>query len=289
MNFSPEQLTVIQSKHGARNQLFFAVMLKYFEENGRFPKQVDPELHQFIAAISKLLNLEGHIDGHWRNRSTERFKREIRLIFGFRIATLHDKVAFFAYCQTYIFPYAPRFEQTLEQAYGYFKEQKLEPYSDHQLQRFLSEAHYQFEQALFARISDSLSEVTKRRLDQLLKCSNNEDSIRKENAELEVTNPLHTISDTLQPINLVDLKDQRVDLKVNSITLAVQKHQYLKQLQLSDNLENKDCSRKLLVSYYERILTERPSSIARYQPERRYAYLVIFCYVCQQLSTDTGV
>ena len=106
MNFSQEQIITIQGKHGEQNHFIFAVMLKFFEVNGRFPRQKEPELHNIIATVRKTLHLSANINGDWNNRSTERFKQEIRLLFGFRVATLDDKAAFVTYCETYIFPYA---------------------------------------------------------------------------------------------------------------------------------------------------------------------------------------
>lgn len=286
MNFSQEQIEAIQGKHGTQNQFVFSVMLKFFEEYGRFPQQKDPDLKKIIPSVSKILHLQINEESKWDNRSAERFKKEIRQHFGFRSPTLQDKAAFISYCQTYIFPYAPRPEQALEQAYGYFREQKLEPYSNKQLERFLNEAHHQFEDMLFSAITQSLSENTKKQLDHLLKCRDNEDSIIDEDLPLKAVRNAPDLPSNFKPINIVELKDQRVELKFDSIVWFVQKHQHLNQLQLPINLESKGCSRMLLIRYYERILTERLSSIARYHPEKRYACLAIFCYICHQLSSD---
>ena len=37
IHFTPQQLATIHNKHGAQNQLIFATMLKFFEENVVFP------------------------------------------------------------------------------------------------------------------------------------------------------------------------------------------------------------------------------------------------------------
>ena len=289
MNFSQEQIITIQGKHGEQNHFIFAVMLKFFEVNGRFPRQKEPELHNIIATVRKTLHLSANINGDWNNRSTERFKQEIRLLFGFRVATLDDRAAFVTYCETYIFPYAFKPDQMLDQAYDYFKEQKLEPYSEQQIQRFLNEVHHQFEQTLFANITSSLSETTKKQLDQLIKCEDDASTDHADGVKLKVVTSAFDLSTTASHklINFIELKDTDVELKMHSIVWAVQKHQHLKQLQVPTNLENTGCSRKLLMHYYERILTEKPSSIARYQPNTRYAYLAMFCYIRQQLSADT--
>lgn len=288
MNFSQEQIAVIQSKHGKQNQFVFAIMLKFFEINGSFPKQNDPDLQKIMTAVNKMLQLEINGESSWVNRSAERFKQEIRSFFGFRLAAWSDKGAFFDYCQTYIFPYAPKSEQALEQAHSYFKEQKLEPYSKQQIERFLKEAHHHFEQRLFKDLTNSLSETLKKQLDQLVFCTD-EVSLDSEGVGVKpkTGQPSSNQSEACKPINFIDLKDCQVHLKMSSIVWFVQKHNFLKDLKLPTDLEHKGCFRKLLMRYYERILTEKPSSIARYKPEKRYAYLAIFCYIRQQLSSDT--
>lgn len=297
---SAQELSLLSTKKNTGNQSVFGILLQFFKQHKRFPEANDQILlkdifcsltntlqllpDDYLVMMQQCLNDQ--------MRTVRRFKQEIRLFFGFRMATLDDKAAFITYCQTYIFPYAPKPEQVLAQAYDYFKEQKLEPYSEQQLQRFLKEAHHQFEQALFATISDSLSEATKKQLDQLIQCADdvNIDNDRSDNSrpKLNLVQPATDFSSTpLKPINFIELKDRSIELKMDSITWTVQKHQYLKQLHLPTNLEHKGCSRRLLMRYYERLLTEKPSSIARYQPVTRYAYLTIFCYIRQQLSADT--
>lgn len=289
VTLSAKELSLISAKRDKAGQNVFGVLLQFFKQHQRFPKTNDQlPLREIIHSLANTLQILS--DDHLmilqqclndQMRTVRRFKQEIRILFGFKVATMDDKAAFLTYCQTYIFPYAFRTEQALAQAYEYFKEQKLEPYSEQQIQRFLNEAHDQFEKALFTKITNALTEDTKKQLDQLLKCGDQE--AIAENATLKVVKT----AKTNKPINFVEIKDTSVELKMQSIVWVVKKHQHLKQLQLPTDLENKDCTRKLLMQYYERILREKPSKIARYQPLTRYAILAIFCYIRQQLSADT--
>ena len=117
ITFTPEQLMLIQNKHGEENQLTFAVMLKFFEKHGRFPVQQNVELKQLVIDSVKYLELGTELavtmDYDWSSRSKERFKQEIRFSLGFRMATLADKAAFIEHCKNTIFVSAPTWDQAL--------------------------------------------------------------------------------------------------------------------------------------------------------------------------------
>ena len=239
-----------------------------------------------------------------QHRTIRQFKQEIRALFGFRPATLDDKPAFLDYCNSYIFPLALKSDEVFAQSLEYFKTQKLEPYSDKQLHRFLNEAHHGFETELFAKITGSLSDNTKKKLDQLLidndlvvdgDDDDNDTTAATESSEVaaeadeqaEENKDKSSTTTDAKPINLGTLKNLQVMLKIHSILAEIQKYQYLEELGLPTNLETPGCTRKLLVKYFERIMSEFPYSIERYKPSKRYAYLTIFCYIRRQLTADT--
>ena len=280
ITFTDEQLMLIQNKYGEQNQLIFAIMLKFFEKHGRFQMQHNLELKQLVIDSAAYLEfdaeflIEEHYD--WNTRSMDRFKQEIRFFFGFRVATLADKTAFIDYCKKTIFGTGSTWDQALEEAYAYFKMKKLEPYSYKQLERFLTTAHHQFELELCEDITRSLSLDTKNKLDQLLIHIDNDDVTPKKTKQA-----IDEIS-----INFTHLKSHRVELKNHSILYEIHKHKHLQDLNIPTVMPCQG-TRKLHVKYYDRILAERPSSIMRYAPSTRYAYLALFCHIRQQLMTDT--
>ena len=79
------------SKRG-ETRLGFAILLSFFRDRGRFPRQeseVDP---QGIATLSRQLNVPTPMDGEafLVGRTAERIRSEIRVRFGFREATVAD-------------------------------------------------------------------------------------------------------------------------------------------------------------------------------------------------------
>ncbi len=270
ITFLPEYTMAIATKKGEYNQLIFAVMLTFFEKNGRFPITKDLELPNFIHAASDYLQSEVALNEcDWTSRTFDRFRQEIRFITGFRQATLKDKESFIAHCKRTIFPMAPTWDQALEQCFDYFKSVKLEPYSEKQLHRFLNAAHHQFESEFFEQIEKILSDKTKKALDQLV-----EDDLTKDDFT------------SIKSITLTTLKETRVYLKMNSVLAEIQKYKNLQHIELPDELM-KTGTRKLLLKYYERVLVESPSHIRNHKASIRYAYLALFCHVRKQIMTDT--
>lgn len=279
---SSDALELIQSKQKGEYQIICGALLLFFQKNNRFPEEVDTLLLvNNIQGISRLLNTET-TDYEFavknclkcKSRTIQRFKQEIRFLFGFRLGTLTDQVSFITHCKNIIFPTAPTWDQAIEQAYVYFKNEKLDPYPEKQLNRLLTTAHYQFEADFFAKIERSLSAQTKKSLDELLP------SIKPET---------NTAAEKFSPIDdapLTQFKFEQVELKIESILQEIQKYTHLKNLNIPNGIENLS-SRKLFVKYYDRVLAERPSSLNKHKPSIRHTYLAIFCMIRQQFMTDT--
>src|ERR1017187_7478095 len=87
----PTDHALVMSKRG-ETRLGFAILLAFFRDRGRFPRQeseVDP---QGIATLSRQLNVPAPMDGEsfLVGRTAERIRAEIRVRFGFREATVAD-------------------------------------------------------------------------------------------------------------------------------------------------------------------------------------------------------
>ena len=276
--FTAEQREATNNKNGKRNQLFFAVMLKFFETHGYFPKELNSDLQNLIVDIAIQIDCDPVFDYNWSSRLNERFKKEIRLLFKFRTATIREKDAFILYCKTSLFPTVPKDEnQEFEQAYAYFKSLKLEPYSKKQMKRFLEEAHHQFESELFKNIEKSLSPQIKASLDKLLE---------EENIQFSTDKP--SLTEDLfagDKITLTEFKSGQVELKNHSILYEIQKFNYLKTINIPAIVETFG-TRKAFYKYYMRVLAESPSSLKEHKSSIRYAYLAMFCIIQHQIMAD---
>ena len=79
------------NKHRA-NRLGFAILLTFFRDRVRFPRDESEVEPHGIAALSRQLNVPPPVDGDsfLTGRTAERLRAEIRFRFGFREATVAD-------------------------------------------------------------------------------------------------------------------------------------------------------------------------------------------------------
>lgn len=274
-----ETLQLSLSKRDGIHQIMWSSLTLFFQENKRFPRDNDRRtLINFIQDVSDFLNITFQNNQEVlqkclndKCRTIRRFKQEIRFLFGFRLGTSIDQNEFIDHCKKVIFPIAPTWDQALEHAYIYFKNQKIEPYRETQLSRFLTTAHHQFEMEFFKRIKHSLSSETKLMLDNLLSTFNksHHKDLKKSSEQAE------------SYFTLTELKSEHVELKIDSILSEIQKYQYLKKINIPKGIELFG-SRKLLCKYYDRVLAERPSSLKKHKPSIRYGYLSLFGIIRQQ-------
>src|SRR3990167_5358864 len=92
LNLDDDEIQLIKSKNTDKNKLAFAVLLKYFQLEGKYPKNktvISPDLINSLADQLNI-NIEFIEEFEWQGRSIERFRQEIRNYLGFRIATLED-------------------------------------------------------------------------------------------------------------------------------------------------------------------------------------------------------
>ncbi|MDR3492075.1 MAG: DUF4158 domain-containing protein [Gammaproteobacteria bacterium] len=122
-NLDEDEIQLIKSKHTNKNKLAFAILLKYFQLEGHYPKDkkvLDPTL---INSLVVQLNISPCCIENftWEGRSIEQFRHEIRNYLGFKEATLGDAELLKAWLIHSILPEAPTIRQCTEYAYHYFK------------------------------------------------------------------------------------------------------------------------------------------------------------------------
>ncbi|MEO8963234.1 MAG: DUF4158 domain-containing protein [Gammaproteobacteria bacterium] len=136
-----EELRFIQSKH-FKTKLQFAVMLKFFRIENRFPDNGDSITPEIIQLVSNQLEtnakLAENID--WENRTSERFRQEIRDFLGYRKAVITDSEKLIAWLIKDVLPQVPTVPQSCEQANQFFRDNKLESFTPRELERYVRSA-----------------------------------------------------------------------------------------------------------------------------------------------------
>lgn len=273
-NLNNDELVLASSKKKNKNQLGFAILLKYFQLENRYPKHikyVDPLMLNCLA--NQLDVVPSCIeDFDWEGRSTERFRREIRRFLGYKKVSLQEVDVFKAWLIEHVFPMGLKKTQQMEHAYQYFRQKQLEPFTSKELSRHIQSAYQCFEQQLFDSIYCLLSEKTQETMELLLKDDDVDDDedLSKED---ELT------------IRFRHLKQDIPGAKLKNVAHAIEKISCLNQLALPVE-KLSQLSPKLLNKYYLRVSTEHPYNIRRHHLAIRYALFSIFCYSRSQLLTD---
>lgn len=122
------EIEMTEGKKPRKNQLCFAIMLKHFQLEGHHPrstKYIDPLL---VSSLSQQLGINSqHLEYfNWEGKSTERYRKEIRCFFDYRVAKLSDIKNMKAWLNKEIFTKGSKRYSHLAHAYCYFKKHRVE-------------------------------------------------------------------------------------------------------------------------------------------------------------------
>jgi len=149
-----EELAFIQSKASARNQLAFAVMLKFFQREGRYPIRADVFHNMMLEDLAAQLNCGGaHVDDfNWTGRTAKRFRQEIRTLLDYNEPSAADRDRLICWLMKEILPLAPTLAQCREYSGQFFRNHRLEPFSPKKLTRYIRSAFHRFEKQFFSLV-----------------------------------------------------------------------------------------------------------------------------------------
>lgn len=269
-----EESALIETRNTAKNKLAFAVLLKCFFHEGFFyetPEQIPPEA---ITALANQLGISPHTlrDFNWSIDNTKRFRIKIREFYGYRLPTVKDGELFMDWLTKEILPQAPSLLQCREKSILFFREYKLEPFSDKEREDYIKTARHRFEQALFQRVFGELLEDSIKKMDKLLS-----DDEQIEDNELVDESTL---------LRLRHFKRESIGTQLQMASSELTKLKTLQEINLPHTLL-KSLPRKIIKKYYHRIAADFPSLIKEREPCGRYAMLAIFCHLRIQIITDT--
>ena len=167
---TPSDHALVMSKRG-ETRLGFAILLSFFRNRGRFPRQeseVDP---QGIATLSRQLSVPPPVDGEafLAGRTAERIRSEIRVRFGFREATVADADTLTEWLRDHVAAEAGgEIETMVARLEARCRELAIEPPTTDRVERIAHAAQRAHEERFHADIYGRLSPAIRERLDQLL-------------------------------------------------------------------------------------------------------------------------
>lgn len=287
-----EEFNKAQSKNNLINKLAFAVMLKFFQIEKRYPTNKDLIDQNLVDSLIMQLSCHAinlnNYDWSSNNRTVKRFRNEIRTLLGYKQMTLTDSQILMTWLIDNILPEAPTSMQCQAHAYEFLAKNKIEACTPPQLERYINTAHYDFEKQFFTGIFKQLSIKTIESIDNVLK-DNSEENVTKladepvTDANLEED---ELIEDSTK-VKLVHLKKGSAGVKLKNVKSEIAKLKRLRLVNLPANLLA-NVSKKLTIKYYNRIMAELPSGILDHKPNILYSTMAIFCYYRSQVLTDSA-
>lgn len=166
----PEEMRLIGNKYGS-TRLGFAVSLKFFQYQGRFPKgrqEINQEIIEYVAKQVGV-SADSFQEYDWNGRSIKYHRAQIREFMGFRESTSEDMEKIKLWLQTNILPQEMQMDRVREHVLNHLRQQQLIPPTHDQLERNIKSAIRQYEEHISHTIFIQLSEHSKSQLDAFIR------------------------------------------------------------------------------------------------------------------------
>jgi hypothetical protein len=152
------------------NHLGKALLLKFFQQNYRFPEGLTEIPDQAIEYIAQQLDLPPHVikQYEWGGTRMREHRTDIRDLMGFHPATLVDQEALRAWLLSDVLPHEFRPDHMEQLVYQRLRREHIEPPSQKQVTRLITSALSRYEAAFFAQTYGRLSPEVRTKLRQLI-------------------------------------------------------------------------------------------------------------------------
>lgn len=159
-----------KSNKAGPNHLGFALLLKFFQLEARFPDAKNEIPRTVIAYVARQLRVdsETYLRYDWRGRTFSRHRGRILRFFGFREALRRDANEMVEWLCSQVLTQEQDIEHLKDAVYSRFRQLHLVPPAPDPILRLIHSALHTYEERLFAIISTRLATTTKQRLQQLL-------------------------------------------------------------------------------------------------------------------------
>jgi hypothetical protein len=157
-------------RNDPHNQLGKALLLKFFQSEGRFPESENEFTPAIIEYVAQQLRLPPAVIQayNWDGRTSSDQRNQIRELLGFHSATIADQEALRSWLIEEVLPHEHRPVYLEQLAYQHLQRQHIEPPTKGQVARLTTSALHQYEQSFFEATAARLSEETKAKLRQLI-------------------------------------------------------------------------------------------------------------------------
>ncbi len=271
---TPAEYALVMTKSRG-NRFSFALLLTFFRERGRFPREETEVEPQGIAALSQQLDLptpksdEALLTG----RTAERWRAEIRHRFGFRETTVADAEMLTVWLRDHVAgEVGGEIEPLIERLETRCHALAIEPPTPDRVERIVRTALRAHEERFHTEVYERLSPETRERLDALLRA----EKADGDNA-LEDTGGAAAV--------LLKLRGNPGRASLASMQEELAKLELIRQIALPADLFD-DTSPRVLERCRWRVSVEAPHELRRHPDAARLTWLAAFVYLRARSLTD---
>lgn len=269
----PEEMRLIGNKYGS-TRLGFAVSLKFFQYQGRFPKgrqEINQEIIEYVAKQVGV-SADSFQEYDWNGRSIKYHRAQIREFMGFRESTSEDMEKIKLWLQTNILPQEMQMDRVREHVLNHLRQQQLIPPTHDQLERNIKSAIRQYEEHISHTIFIQLSEHSKSQLDAFIRTW----------SRTELLEENETI------LSFRELVSDPGRIGLDSLLQEITKLRTVRNIQLPYDLFN-GIPPKMIRSYRQRAVSEDIRELRRHPDSIRYMLLAAFFWCRGREITDNLV
>ncbi len=274
---TPAERALVMTKRRA-SRLGFAVLLTFFRERGRFPRDSSEIEAQGIAALSRQLDIPAPTanDVFLTGRTAERLRAEIRARFGFREAKVADAEQLLIWLRDHFAAeVGDELAPMLEQLEVRCRELAIEPPTLERMERIARSALRAHEERFHTSVYERLPPATRERLDALL---------RPEKADTDADGDQDAATDHT-PAVLLKLRDDPGRPSLASLQDALAKLELIRGIDLPAGLFD-GASPCDLERSRQRVSVEVPRDLRRHPEPVRITWLAAFVYLRARSLTD---
>jgi hypothetical protein len=169
---SVEELALLPNRV-EHNRFGFAVQLKFFEIEGRFPRSPREIPAAALRSLANQLGLSINTfqKYDWRGRARKDHRAAIRAYLGFRPFTATDAAKLDDWLWQEVVSFDQNEQRLTEAVLDWCRDHRIEPPSPKRIERQIRSLRYRHEAEFFAAIAAKLPGETRARLDALLQPS----------------------------------------------------------------------------------------------------------------------
>jgi TnpA family transposase len=271
----PEDKALLGNKSGA-TRLGFAVLLKCFQYEGRFPRQRQDVPGTIIESIAGQIGIPAEAWRHydWEGRAIKYHRAQIRQVLGFREATVEDGKALSHWLVEHVLPREQNPDHLASQIADRCRTLRIEPPAPDRLDRLMRSALHTFEKTLCDTTLSRLLPRTCERLEALLTPQTAESGEPRVGEQGRAS--------------LIELLGDPGAATLENFLEHIGRLDHLRSLEIPCGLFD-GVSPKIVQAYRRRAAVESVYELRRHEASLRLTLLAAFALLRQRELTDTLV